>query len=68
MRRNNTKYSDGIKTNLRFFEVDYIESLLSKDQSKYNLVERCDGLLNIMENIFDKVKYGKNFNIYLNLS
>lgn len=68
MRRNNTKYSDGIKTNLRFFEVDYIESLLSKDQSKYNLVERCDGLLNITENIFDKVKYGKNFNIYLNLS
>lgn len=68
MRRNNTKYSDGIKTNLRFFEVDYIESLLSKDQSKYNLVERCDGLLNIMENIFDKVKYGKNFNIYLNSS
>jgi adenine-specific DNA-methyltransferase len=65
-REDGTRYSDGLKANLRYFRTGFVESTLSKDQDKYNLVEKCDGLLNIKENIFDKVDFGINFNIYSN--
>ena len=65
-REDGTKYSDGLKANLRYFRTSFMETTLSGDQDKYNLVERCDGLLNIKENIFDKADSGTNFNIYLN--
>lgn len=51
---------------LRFFKAGFIEDDVSKDQAKYNLIEKSDGLLILKENIFDKVKESKNFNIYSN--
>ena len=53
---------------LRFFKAGFIEDNISKDQAKYNLIEKSDGLLSLKENIFDKVAQGKNFNIYSNNS
>jgi adenine-specific DNA-methyltransferase len=65
-REDGTRYSEGLKANLRYFKTGFMKSTLSRDQDKYNLVERCDGLLNIKENIFDKADFGTNFNIYFN--
>lgn len=61
-----THYSDGIKANLRYFKAEFVPENVSRDQCKYNLVEKCDGLLNIKENIFDKVMGDLDFNIYNN--
>lgn len=54
------------KASLKYFKASFVEDNISKDQSKYNLVEKCDGLLNIKENIFDKVMGDLDFNIYNN--
>ena len=54
------------KASLKYFKASFVEDNVSKDQSKYNLVEKCDGLLNIKENIFDKVMGDLDFNIYNN--
>ena len=54
------------KASLKYFKASFVEDNVSKDQSKYNLVEKCDGLLNIKENVFDKVIGDVDFNIYNN--
>lgn len=53
---------------LKYFKADFIEDNESKDQSKYNLVENCDGLLNIKENVYDVIQKELNFSIYSNFN
>ncbi|MGI5822271.1 MAG: site-specific DNA-methyltransferase [Bacteroidales bacterium] len=54
------------KASLKYFKASFVEDNVSKDQSKYNLVEKCDGLLNIKEQVYEKVGTGTNFNLYSN--
>ena len=51
---------------MRYFIVDTLKENISRDQTKYDLVERCDGLLNIKEQVYEKVGTGTNFNLYSN--
>lgn len=59
-------YSNGHPTNLRFLKTDFIVDFDSKDQTKYNLVEKCDTLLCIKENVYEHEFKEINFNVYLN--
>lgn len=53
-RNDNTKYSDGIPSNLFYFLTDFIKDEANTEQAKYNLVEKVDALLCITENVFDE--------------
>ena len=54
IRKDGSKYSDGIPSNLYYFKTDFIKDEKNVEQAKYNLVERVDALLSIYENIFDE--------------
>lgn len=54
MRRDGSKYSSGIPSNLFYFKADFIDDLKNSDQAKYNLADKIDSLLCIFENIFNK--------------
>jgi len=61
------KYSTkGIKSSLRYLKASFIEKSPSDDQSKYNLVERCNDLLCIFEDTFTLLTKGKDYYIYRN--
>jgi len=63
------KYSkENINFNLRYYVTKTIDDNISKDQSKYNLVENCDGILNIKENVYDVIQKELNFSIYSNFN
>ncbi|HOE15094.1 MAG TPA: DNA methyltransferase [Candidatus Paceibacterota bacterium] len=57
---------NNIDFTMRYFIVDTLKENISRDQTKYDLVERCDGLLNIKEQVYEKVGTGTNFNLYSN--
>ena len=56
IRPDGSKYSDGIKANLRYFKTDFLRDNSNKDQAKYELVAKVDSLLCIHEDIFDEVE------------
>lgn len=61
------KYSSkGINASLRYLKASFVEKSPSDDQTKYNLVERCNDLLCILEDTFKLVKKGKNYYVYKN--
>lgn len=51
---NGKHYSDGIPSNLYYFQTEFIKDENNTEQAKYNLVEKIDSLLCIAENIFDE--------------
>lgn len=56
VRTDGSKYSDGIKENLLYFKTSFVNDEKSRDQAKYSLVEKCNGLLCILEDCFDLVE------------
>ncbi len=66
IRPDGTKYSDGIPANLHYFKTDFIKDNSNRDQAKYNLVEKCNDLLCILENIFDLVESNNTYSHYSN--
>lgn len=66
IRPDGTKYSDGIPANLRYFKSDFIDNSPSKDQSKYDLVEKCNDMLCISEDSFDMIDNSNSYYIYEN--
>lgn len=56
VRKDKSKYSNGIKENLIYFGTDFINDVPNSEQAKYNLVEKVDSLLCIKENIFNLVE------------
>ncbi|MCH3909931.1 MAG: site-specific DNA-methyltransferase [Bacilli bacterium] len=51
-RKDGSKYGDGIKANLFYFKTDFVNDSKNRDQAKYSLVEKCNGLLSILEDCF----------------
>jgi len=61
---NGAKYGDENPTNLHYFKTAFIENHKNSDQAKYSLVEKVDGLLCILEDIFieeDRNSYSSHF-------
>jgi len=56
----------GVGGNLKYYKTDFVEKSLSKDISKDNLINKCNEMICIKENVFNKIKSGKNCNIYKN--
>lgn len=54
IRTDKSKYSDGVAANLYYLKTDFIKDEANSEQAKYNLVEKVDALLCILENIFDE--------------
>lgn len=55
IRQDGSKYSDGIPANLYYFKTDFVKDEANRDQAKYSLVEKCNGLLCILEDCYDSV-------------
>ncbi len=51
-----SKYSDGLPANLYYFKTDFIKDEANTEQAKYNLVEKVDSLLCIVENVFNEIE------------
>lgn len=56
IRPDGSKYSDGLPNNLYYFKTDFVKDQNNTEQARYDLVEKVDGLLCIVENIFDEVE------------
>jgi adenine-specific DNA-methyltransferase len=56
--------STSLTGNLRFFRTRHLESASSKDQNKYNLVEKVNGLLCFLEDSYDEFDKGNGWTIY----
>jgi len=52
IRPDGTKYGDGMPGTLHYFRTDFIKDEANSEQAKYNLVEKVDALLCIVEDIF----------------
>jgi len=56
VRKDKSKYSEGLKENLFYFKTTFIKNEINVEQSKYNLVEKVDSLLCIKEDIFNEIE------------
>ena len=68
LREDGTEYSDGVKENVRFFKTEFINKGVSKDQIKYDLIEKIYSLIGLLEKTLDKIITEKSFSIYTNTS
>ncbi len=59
-----TKYSEGIKTNLRFLRTSFVQDDSSRDQVKYNLMQQADSLLCIIEDTFKQIENNEVYSIF----
>lgn len=50
-----TEYSDGYKTNLVYLKSEFVKDNSNSDQAKYDLVEKVDSLLCLLEDTFEPV-------------
>lgn len=64
VRRDGSKYSEGIPANLHYYKTDFIPHNGNVDQSKYDLVEKVNHLLCIRENVYDLIDQSGKFYIY----
>jgi len=68
IRPDGTKYSDGISANLHYYKTDFIPNVNNRDQAKYNIVERCNELMCIVENTYNELENNEKYSIYENNS
>lgn len=64
IRPNGSKYSDGIPANLYYYKTYFIPHNNNADQSKYDLVEKVNYLLCIVENVYDLIDQSEKYFIY----
>lgn len=55
-RSDGSYFCDGHCASLRYFTTDYIDDETNSEQAKYNLVEKVDSLLCLLEGVFDQVE------------
>lgn len=68
VRNDNSKYSDGLRGTLHYYKCDFIPNVGNQDQAKYNLVEKVNHLLCILENTFELVVIKSKYFIYRNVN
>lgn len=64
IRPDGSKYNDGIPANLYYYKIDFIPHNNNADQSKYDLVEKVNYLLCIVENVYDLIDQSEKYFIY----
>lgn len=64
LRKDGTKYSDGIPCNFHYFKTSFIPDSKNRDQAKYNLVSHISSLLCISESIFNIEIKTDSYEIY----
>ena len=60
-------YGDNMKTNLYYYKTSFVNDLKNTDQAKYNLAEKLDELLCILEDIYKPVSKNSYSSHYSNL-
>lgn len=50
-----TQYDSGLSSSLRYFKTQFINDCKDRDQAKYNLVEKINGLLSIVEDCYTEI-------------
>jgi adenine-specific DNA-methyltransferase len=63
-RTDGTTYSNGLKANLLCFKTDFVLNDINENQIKYNLVDRIDSLICILEDVFGLVSQSENYAYY----
>ena len=67
-RKDNSIYGNGIKANLYYFKTCFISDEANSDQVKYNLVEKVDSLLCILEDTYNLVSREDSYSHYSSLN
>jgi len=63
--KSNGKKVSGLGGNLKYFKTDFVDGATT-DKNKKKLVDKSTEMLCLKEDCFEKVKAGKNFNIFKN--
>jgi len=66
VRKDGSKYSDGINSTLKYFKTDFVENSVTRDQLYYDLTEKCIPMLCVKENTFEEIEITKEYAIYSN--
>lgn len=66
IRKDGSKYSDGINSNLKYFKTNFVENSVTRDQLYYDLTEKCIPMLCVKENTFEEIEITKEYAIYSN--
>ena len=65
-REDGKKYSDGLNANVIYLKEDFVDNNSSNDQVKYNLVQKVDSLLCLLEDSFKVLEQSDKYSIYSN--
>jgi adenine-specific DNA-methyltransferase len=66
-RKDNSKYSDGIPANLRYFKTDFVQKDIDNDQTKVNITECATELIQIKEDAYTPINtIVKNLKLFEN--
>lgn len=63
-RKDNSKYSDGLPSSLKYFKTDFVENNSTRDQIYFDLTEKCVPMLCVKESTFDLVEKTDSYVIY----
>jgi adenine-specific DNA-methyltransferase len=66
VRPDNTKYSDGIPGNLRYFKTDFVNEEQSIDATRDKLTAKAEEMICIRENSFHLVETAKKYEFFAN--
>ncbi|MBR5662782.1 MAG: site-specific DNA-methyltransferase [Bacilli bacterium] len=65
-RSDNSLYSDGLSTNLKYYKTEFVDYKGTRDQLYYDLTEKCIPMLCIKSDTYELVEKNKEFAIYSN--
>lgn len=65
-RKDGSIYSNGIRTNLRYFKTDFVEKDETLDKLRRKLSPACEDMIRIREGAFNKVIDEDKFKVYKN--
>ena len=66
IRNDNSKYSDGLNENLKYYHCDFVENSNNRDQLYFDLTEKCIPMLCMKSECFEEYKSSDEYKIYVN--
>lgn len=66
IRVDGSKYSEGVKENLKCFKTDFVDNTNNRDQLYFDLTEKCIPMLCIKSECFNEYKSSNEYKIFTN--
>ncbi len=65
-RQDNSKYSDGIPANLRYYKIEHKEKKASIDANRLEIVRYLEDIIQVKENAFEQIEMNEDLALYKN--